>query len=140
MKLFHDNSSIECLAAEIFSKRIAPSSYMMVNNIGRCFVYKCTRNSEAIITKELDPKTALHNQHSALNMNDFLEGENITVALDTRRSPKVSKVGGFTHRHGTQNCSTKCYTFAMITKQIPGNPFAIPPLKIEVLDPKSLEL
>lgn len=130
MKLFQDNASIECLSASIISKKIIPSAYMVVNNVGKCFVYKCSRNSEAVILKELVPKEPKHNVNSALDLDDILEGENITVAIQTRRGPKISKLGAHTGRHNAQTCTSDYYTFAMITKQVPGNPISIPPLKI----------
>lgn len=139
MKLFQDNTSIECLSAEIISRRIVSSSYMLINNIGKCLVYKCSKNSEAVIKKELSPKEAVHNQNSSLDLDDMLEGENITVAMQARRGPKISKVGAHSHRHNAQTCKSDKYTFAMITKQIPGNPFAIPPHEIIAVEPKKID-
>lgn len=112
---------------------------MAINNIGNCLVYKCSKNSEAVIKKELNPKEAIHNQNSALDLEDMLEAENITVAMQARRGPKISKVGAHSHRHNAQTCKSDNYTFAMITKQVPGNPFAIPPHEIILVEPKEIK-
>ncbi|HLF53529.1 hypothetical protein [Flavobacterium sp.] len=132
MKLFQDNTSIECLAADIVSRKIQPSSYMAIRNVGKCFVYKCYRNSEAVITKELDPKEPKHNTHSSLELHDKVEGENLVVAIETKRAPKISLIN-HTGTHKAQACSTDNYTFAYISKQIPNMPQAVPPKVIEAV-------
>ncbi len=112
---------------------------MVINNVGKCFLYKCSRNSEAVIKKELSPKEAIYNQNSALDLDDILEAENISVAMKSKRAPKIFKVGAHSHRHNAQTCMSDNYTFAMITKQVPNNPFAIPPHEIIPVQPKEIK-
>lgn len=126
MKQVHYNSSIECLAADIISKKILPSSYMVVNKIGKCRTFKCTRNSEAIITKELEPKTPIYNINSRLDLDDKLESEDIFLAINCKTSPKVGLIN-HTGRHKAQTCSTTDYTFAKISRQFPNIPVLVPP-------------
>ncbi|WP_296687346.1 hypothetical protein [Flavobacterium sp.] len=119
MKHVHFNSSIECASAIIISRKITPSSYMVINKIGKCRTFKCSRNSEAVILKELDPKEAYHNIHSCLDLNDKLESEDIFLAINCKKSPKIELIN-HTGRHKAQACNTSEYTFAKVSKQFPN--------------------
>ncbi|MDR6302185.1 hypothetical protein [Mesonia maritima] len=132
-KAVHDNSSIECLAAEIISRKIVPSSFVNIEPIGRCFSYKCYRNSEATIIKELQPKEPVHNEFSLLDINTKLECEDLFVLVNKKKPYKYSKIN-HTGRHKAQTFKTKEYTFAKISKQIHCIPNAIPPIKVKLIN------
>jgi len=127
MKGVWNGSAIECTAAEIISRKINYSSYMKINKIGNCLVYKCSQNSEATVKKELSPKEALHNQNSNLSLNDKVEGENMLVAVNVRRQLKIGLVN-HTGRHKAQYVNTTDYTYAEISRQIPCVPLLDPPI------------
>lgn len=127
IKCVHNGSSIECQSAEIVARKIVVSSFMEIRNIGRCFTYKCSRNSEAVVTKELEPKKARHNMNSNLNLNDKVEGENLFLAINDKRGLRITKTN-HSATHKAQLFSTKEYTYAEISRQIPNIPLLIPPL------------
>lgn len=133
MKQVHDNSSIECFAADIISRRISPSSYMEIKNIGKCKTFKCTRNSEASITKELVPKKAIYNLNSLLDLNDKIESEDIFLAINCKRTPKIILLN-HTGTHKAQAYSTTDYTFAKVSKQFPNIPQLEPPKLIKKVE------
>ena len=128
MKEVFDNSTIECLSAEIISRKIMPSAFLNIPTIGRCFTYKCSRNSEAIIIKELKPKKAIYNENSLLCCHTKLECEMMFVAVNAKKPYKFSKIN-HSGRHKAQKFATKVYTYAIISKQISNIP-ALDPLKI----------
>lgn len=135
MKAVYDNSSIECLSAEIISRKILPSSFINIETIGRCFTYKCSRNSEALILKELDPKKPIHNEHSLLSINSKLECDDLFVVVNKSKPYKYSKIN-HSGRHKAQIFTTKEYTFAKISKQIHCIPQAIPPVEFKIVEHK----
>jgi hypothetical protein len=126
-KCVHDGSAIECLSAEIVARKIVVSSFMEIRNIGRCFTYKCSRNGEAVVTKELNPKEARYNLNSNLNLNDKVEGENLFLAINDKRGLRITKTN-HTGTHKAQLFNTKEYTYAEVSRQIPNIPLLIPPL------------
>ena len=126
MKQVHYNSTIECISAEIISRKILPSSFIEIAPIGRCFTYKCTRNSQAKIRKELTPKKAIYNINSRLDIGDKLECENLFVAVN-KNKPYTPDVINKSGRHKAQIFKTREYTMAKVTRQI---------LNIPDLDPK----
>lgn len=138
MKQVHDNSSIECSAAEIISRKIIPSSYLDIDKIGKCKTFKCSRNSEAKITQELNPKIAVKNIHSLLDLNDKIESEDIFLAINSKRAPRIGIVN-HSSTHKAQICNTSEYTFAKISKQFPNIPQLDPPKIIELPVQKILE-
>lgn len=127
MKCVHNGSAIECKSAEIIARKIVASSFMEIRNVGRCFTYKCSRNSEAIVTKELDPKEALYNLNSNLNLNDKVEGENLFLAINDKRGIRIEKTN-HTASHKAQKINTKEYTYAEVSRQIPNIPLKNPPI------------
>jgi len=127
MKLVHDGRAIECNAALIISRKIVPSSYMQIVSIGNCKTFKCKRNSEATIVAELNPKTAIHNINSSLNLDDKLECEDMFLAINHRRTPRIT-LTKHSGRHNAQTFSTDNYTYAEISRQIPSTPQLIPRL------------
>jgi hypothetical protein len=128
MKIVFDNSSIECLSAGVISRMILPSSFLEIRTIGKCLTYKCKRNSEAIILKELDPKNAILNTNSHLDLNVKLECENLFIAVNIKKPYKLNLIN-HSGRHKAQEMITDEYTFAKISKQISGIPQAIPPIQ-----------
>jgi len=124
-KYVHFNSAIECDSAEIISRDIVKSALLKVEKIGLCFGYKCSRNSEAKIIKELKPKESIYCNESFLNKDDVLEAENIYVLINKAKPYTPYKIN-HTGRHKAQTFTSKEFTFAKITKRISG----IPELKI----------
>ncbi|AWG25598.1 hypothetical protein [Flavobacterium kingsejongi] len=127
MKGVWNGSAIECAAAEVISRKIIPSSYMEINNVGKCLVYKCYRNSEAKVLKELKPKKALHNQNSCLNIDDRVEGENLLIVVNIKKILKI-ELKNHTSTHKAQFVNTSNYTYAEISRQIPCIPLLDPPI------------
>ena len=119
MKQVHYNSSIECLSADVISRKIMPSSYMEIKLIGKCRTFKCSRNSEARIIKELDPKKTYCNINSALNLDDRIEAEDIFLAINSSKLVKIS-LTNHSGRHKAQTFTSEFYTFAKISKQFPN--------------------
>ena len=116
-KLVHNNSTIECLSAEIVSRKIMPGVFIDLPEVGKCFTYKCSLNSEATILKELQPRDAKINKHSGLIVDTKLECENLYVAVNAGKPVKFNKIN-FTGRHKAQTFNSKDFTFAKITQQM----------------------
>jgi hypothetical protein len=136
MKIVYDNCSIECISAEIISRQIIPSSYLEINNIGKCLTYKCKRNSEASILKELIPKEAKVNQNSYLDISSKVECESLFVAVCKNKPYKLDVIN-HSGRHKAQYMKTDEFTFAKISKQLNNIPQANP--EIEFL-PVTIEI
>ncbi|WMI66715.1 hypothetical protein RBH94_06010 [Aestuariibaculum sp. YM273] len=130
-----NNSTIECLSAEIISRKILPSSFLEIEHVGRCFTYKCSRNSEATVKKELDPKEPFYNEHSLLDLGSKLECENMFVAINKKKPYKYTKIN-HTGRHKAQTFTSKEYTFAKISKQLSNIPLCDPPKEIVLIEKK----
>jgi hypothetical protein len=128
MKIVLDNSSIECLSADIISRFILPSSFLEIKTIGKCLTYKCKRNSEATILKVLNPKNAVVNSNSHLDLNIKLECENLFVAVNKIKPYKYDVIN-HSGRHKAQQMITGEFTFAKISKQLNSIPIAIPPIQ-----------
>ena len=129
MKFVHENASIECNSAEIISRKILPSSFIDINNIGKCFSYKCSLNSEATIKKELEPKKPIVNQNSNLENESKLECDKLFVAVK-RNKPYRLFIINFTGRHKAQTFTTDEFTYAMISLQLSNIPLLIPQLEV----------
>ena len=121
MKLVHENCSIECEAANVISRKIIRCSFMEIKTVGKCTTYKCKRNCEAEITKELSPKAYKMKKTSALNIADSLECEDLFLAVHTLKTLRVTK-DTHTGRHNAQFAQTNAYTFAEISRQIHNIP------------------
>jgi len=130
MKYVYQGASIECDSAEIVSRKILLSSFQEVLNVGRCKKYNCSRNSEARITAELNPKEPLYSETSHLDLNDKLEAENIIVFVNQSNQLKIEKIDN-SHRHNAQQANTSGYTYAEITMQFPNFP--------ELKDPRQVK-
>ena len=128
-KYVHLNSAIECDSAEIISRDIRRSSILNIRNIGLCFTYKCSKNSEAKILKELNPKNAIYCEESYLDLDDIIESENIYVLIN-KKKPYIPEKLNHTVRHKAQTFTSKEFTFAQITRQISGIPDLVPQKKI----------
>ncbi|MGY5846010.1 hypothetical protein ACW6QP_01210 [Salegentibacter sp. HM20] len=136
MKQVHENSTIECLSAQIISRKIVPSSFIEIDSVGRCFTYKCYRNSEAVILSELTPLKPKYNKHSNLKEGDILECDQLFIAVNKNR-PYTPDLINHTSRHKAQLMKTKEYTMAKISKRIFNIPELIPPKKINKVVKKS---
>ncbi len=124
-KLVHNNSTLECIAAQIISRKILPSAFVEIPNIGICFTYKCSLNSEAKILKELIPKICKVNEFSLLDLDSKLECDKLFVAIKKNKPYRLRKIN-FTGRHKAQTFITDEFTFAQITLQIGNIPFLNP--------------
>lgn len=121
MKIVNEGASIECLGAEIISRKFTRNSLILIPKVGKCMKYKCSLNSEAIILKELDPKEPKYNEASFLSINDMIEAENIVVYVNQIKNLKFTLIN-HSGRHKAQQSNTNTFTFAQITKQFPNLP------------------
>ena len=133
MKFVHENCSIECEAADIVSRNIIPSGFVEFKLLGKCTTYKCKRNSEAIIRKEIkDKANPLVNKFSKVENGDYLECEEFYLAIQSKKPLRISLIH-HTGRHKAQSSATDAYTYAKITRQIPGIPkLEFTPLQIKI--------
>ncbi len=107
---------IECLAADVFSKKITPSMPQNHPKIGLSLKYSCERDGSIEIIKELIPKKALISDTSHLNLNDKLSANSFYCLVKGIRPISKSKIGGHTGRHSSQFIKTNDYTFSEISK------------------------
>ena len=113
------NEKIECSAAEIFAKKIVKGALLKHpnTNVGLHVRYVCKRDGSAEIIKELNPKEAiLDKEKSILDKGSKIKCNSFFVLVKGTKRIKISKKGGHTGRHSTQNFNTKTYTYAEITK------------------------
>ncbi len=128
MKNVHEKCSIECDAADVVSRQIMRNSFIEIKSIGKCTTYKCKRNSEAVITKELPhPPKPVHKFTSCVNRGDSLECEDMFLAVNSVKALKIA-IRPYTSTHKAQITSTNSYTFAEISRQIPGIPMLTNPV------------
>lgn len=133
MKLVHNNHCIECNSAQIISRKIVPGAFINLNSIGRVFTYKCSRNSEAIIKRELNPKVALYNKNSFLDLETKLECDRLYFLVKAKK-PYHLGLKNHTHRHKAEEIFTDDFTYARIDLQLNNIPIAIPPVTITLID------
>lgn len=76
------------------------------------YKYKCSINSKAEITEEINPKAYQLKESSHLNLGDFLEAEVIEVLSFTNL--KFHEESGYTGRHGIQTATADEFAFAEI--------------------------
>lgn len=122
MKQVMHNSTIECMGAKIIYRKAVPSAYVDYENIGRCYTWKCYRNSEAEIVRELNPRISLLHRRSMLQEGDRLECENMFVAINRQR-PYPPALVNHSGRHKASTFETTVFTLAKITKMIVGIPY-----------------
>jgi hypothetical protein len=77
--------------------------------------YKCKRDGDATISKELDPKKALINDNSKLSLGDGISGNQFVFFHQGIRKlvPTVSQYSG---SHKANYVTTKTFTSAEITQ------------------------
>lgn len=131
-KYVHNNNSIECNSAEIISRKITPGNFVSIKHIGRLFTYKCDRNSEAIIKRELDPKKPIYNFNSHLDEGVKLECEKLYLMVLSKK-PYSKDVINHTHRHKAETITTDNFTFAKISQQLKNIPLLDPEKEIILL-------
>jgi len=120
---YASQDSIECAQADLSFRRIAikrpPEKHPV---LGLLYRFKLTINGKACINKELDPKKAIINANSHLNIGDEVQG-NILLIL-TQKALKKSDYdierGSSTHR--IQVFLHRYFTFAKIENQYPTVP------------------
>ncbi|QOW09920.1 hypothetical protein Q73A0000_05865 [Kaistella flava (ex Peng et al. 2021)] len=137
IKLVHNNSTIECLSAKVISRKIMPGSFIDLPNIGKCFSYKCSRNSEAKILKELTPRAAIVNEFSGLELDTILECENLYVAVTATKPYKLDVIN-HSGRHKARTFESKEFTFAKVILQHHNIKFLVPEKEIKYL-PKRID-
>lgn len=113
------DASIECNGAQITARKIVRQSILNIPNVGQCKKYKCSRNSEAKIIKELFPKEHIINERSALNLGDEIRADTITLFVNNIKDSTLEKAPN-TGRHNSQHGSTECFTHAIITTPFPN--------------------
>lgn len=139
MKAIELNATIECVAAEVIARKIIPSAFTEIPNIGKCFTYKCSLNSEATIEKELEPKEALVYQRSMLTAGDLLESDGLFVAVKCRRPYTNFGLTNHSHRHKAQTFKTREFTLAKISRMIQNIPERVLANPLIVAKNKSIE-
>lgn len=121
--LFGLNESIECKSADVIALKIEPCIRALNHPIiGKCIKYLCSRNGNATIKKELDPKKSLlKNPNAKLNIGDTINSVSFYVLVKGLKVEAVEFNGVFSGRH---NCnaftSNSDFTFAQITEPFPG--------------------
>lgn len=133
MKIVYDNCSIECSSAEVISRQIIPSSFVELNKVGKCLTYKCKRNSEASILKELNPKEPIINKNSYLDIDVKVECESLFVAVCKSKPYKIDVIN-HSGRHKAQYMKTDEFTFAKISKQLVNIPQLNPQIEFLPID------
>ena len=138
MKLVYENNSIECNSAEVISRKIMPGTFIELENVGKCLTYKCSRNSEAKIVKELNPKEPLHNKFSAVDLDSRLESDKIFIAI-LRTKPYKVYLKNHSGTHKAQTFTTDVFTFAKITNQLISIPKIKMPVNFEIIKPPEIK-
>jgi hypothetical protein len=113
---FFKGEKIECLSANVYSKKITPSVPQNHPKIGLSLKYNCERDGSAEIIKELSPKKAKINEASHLNLNDKLSANSLYCLVKGIKPITKTKIGGHTGRHSTQFMKTDDFTFSEISK------------------------
>lgn len=135
MELYGTNQSIECSAAYIIAKKIQISPLLNHPVFGKCIKSICTRDGEATIRRELNPKKSLiNNSISALNIGDKIVSNEFYVLVKGHRPPRLSKVR-FSGAHNAQEFNTDDYTFAEIRKPFGAGQKIDPILPIDYISP-----
>jgi len=140
MEFFYTNASIECANAQIITRKIVPSSFSNIKNVGRCSIYSCSRDSSAEIQKELDPKQPRNRALSHLDHGDMIKAKDIIVYVNDLKRLNCD-VQHHSHTHKAHEATTKYYTFAQITQPFPNllplkNPKQIPPTPLKLYPTK----
>lgn len=121
MKSVSLNSSIEAEHATIISRKIVPGGFFNKKPLGNFISYKCSRNSEAHVDKELSPKKPKWYENSRLDLGDNLECDSLYVAINAIR-PYPTGLTNHTGTHKAQIIKSKKYTMARIEKMISNIP------------------
>lgn len=118
MNYILNGASIECMDADLVSRKIVKSSIINIPGIGNCVKYICKRNSEAKILKALDKSFAdkRENKLPRIEVGDQISGEDIYLLVNKIRPLKIV-VDNHTGRHKAQKSTTGCYTYAEISAQ-----------------------
>lgn len=129
MDYIYEGASIECFSAQIVTRDLKYSSMIEIPKLGFCKVYTCKRNSEAVIIKESDPKTAVYYKNPHLDKGDNIKSEEIVIYINTLKKIKIEVVN-YTSRHKAQELITKYPTLGNITKVFTNIPLIIDPAQI----------
>jgi len=125
MDYFQVGESIECLSAEVISKRFSNGILKKHPKNGVTYMYyKTDRSGTAEILEEIDTKTQkkiYENSHT--NKGDKLNGDKLEVYLDSKRRLKPEHIGGHTASHGSNKIISKVFTLAKIIKRYDTIPF-----------------
>lgn len=113
---FSKGEKIECLSANVFSKKITPSVPQNHPKIGIALKYNCERDGSSEIIKELSPKKYKISEESHLDLNDKLKANSLYCLVKGIRPLPKTKIGGHSGRHSSQNIKTNDFTFSEITK------------------------
>lgn len=114
-KLVKLHESIECLSAEIVSRKFIWESIINHPDAGRCVKYKTDRNSWARNIRELDPKCAVISKESKLDLGDCLESDSLLILNGTLKKFNLQLVNQ-TSTHKAQSITTNHYTYVQIIK------------------------
>lgn len=120
MDIFGQGESIECEAAYIIAKKIEVSPPLNHIVFGKCLKYICSRDGEATIKKELNPKVSkLTHPVTNLNIGDTIKANRFYVLLQGFKAKRLTKTA-FSGAHNAREFYSNEYTFAEISKPYPA--------------------
>ena len=116
-----EGDSIECKAARINAKKIQIKGVFLLPQLGQqtriqVVIYKCYRDGDAEITKELNPKEAIIKKTSNLNLGDILSANQFMCFHEGKRGLTLDVVQ-YSGTHKTNQICTTSFTHAEIVKK-----------------------
>jgi len=117
--------SIECQESEVISRKFSKGyPKKPPNSDQNMMFYKCTLNTTAEITKELNPKAPKIDSTSAIDEGDYLNAKNIELWVDRKRRFK-EKEFELPHKsasHKARKINIKDFNFAKIILRLDSIP------------------
>lgn len=127
MDYYQAGDSIECLSAEIISKRFSNGILKKHPENGKAYMYyKTDRSGTAEILEEIDTEKqekVLKGSHT--DKGDKLNGDKLEVYFDSKRRLKQKHIGSHTAKHGSRKILSKVFTLAKIIKRFDTVPFKV---------------
>ncbi|MDA3779809.1 MAG: hypothetical protein PF487_06275 [Bacteroidales bacterium] len=124
MDYYQAGESIECLSAEIISKRFNNGILKKHPKNGKTYMYyKTDRSGTAEILEEIECDEPLLDENAHTDKGDKLNGDKLEIYVDSKRRLKPVHIGGHTAKHGARKFITKVFTFAKIIKRYETIPF-----------------
>jgi hypothetical protein len=116
-KSINSGASIECQKSHVAARKISNPVLVIIPGINgvnqhRLFKYKTGIRSVAKIVEELDPKNAIIDIASNLDLNDEIEGPILEIYTIKREKAKI--VSNYSHVHSIQSIDFSDFTYAKI--------------------------